>query len=209
MSITLIPVVEIFFINEKLPSPTGNRWNNPKEWEAYELKCQLTAGLSKPIKRFPLVGDFYKLQDLTKEAIKMIVDKKLKEIIEDETLTLEDLSSLYGGFVLQENGVNLLFPQCCGTIKDFQHWKNAANGNIQLFWVGHPEPKLTQTKTTITFDCQEPNPPFVKTKFTIQKEQLKIAIKEVEPKLLAFEQKINALYPNIKFKNLGRKLLYN
>lgn len=49
MNLTLIPVVEIFFNNETIPTPKGNIWNNSEDWKAYHQKCQTEVGILNPL----------------------------------------------------------------------------------------------------------------------------------------------------------------
>lgn len=206
MKIELIPVVEILFNENKAIKTNENVWSSLAEWTAYQQACALLAGLEEPIKPIEIGFSFYKTSELSLELLHYVVEKELKES-EDENYA--DLSALYGGFVLQENDKNLLFPQTVGTLKNIEHWENIANGKeLDKFWIGEPSPTVNQTEHTLIFNFQHPNPPFVKTNFTIDKAALKLAIIKAKEELSIFENLINLLDFNVEIEDLGKRLIY-
>ena len=206
MNLSLIPVIEVLFSEKKVSPQNQNIWRSLAEWTAYQQACALLLGLKEKIKPIEIGYSFYKATDLSLELLHFIVEKEIKEA----NGKWDELSALYGGYILQENGQHLLFPQTVGTLKDIEHWENAANGrNIASFGIGLPSPTLTQTNSELFFEFEYPNPPFVKTKFTIDKDQLKDAVAKAKEELSILENLINLLNFDIKIENLGRQLIYH
>lgn len=205
MSVALIPVVEIIFNENKIKPSKENVWRSLAEWTAYQQACALLVGLEEKIKPIEIGYSFYKAAEVSLELLHFIVDKEIKEA----DGILSEISSLYGGYILQENDKNILFPQTIGTLKDIQHWQNIANGRaLDKFWIGEPSPTVVQTNSELFFEFKHPDPPFVKTKFTIEKDQLKEAVTKAKEELAIFENLINLLNFDIEIENLGRQLIY-
>lgn len=206
MSIALIPVVEVIFNQNKVSPQNKNVWRSLAEWTAYQQACALLVGLEEKVKPIEIGYSFYNTAEISLELLHFIVEKEIKEV----DGKWEELSALYGGYLLQENGRSLLFPQTIGTLKDIQHWENIAHGKeIKKFWIGAPSPKIVQTSTELFFDFASPNPPFIKTKFSIDKDQLKEAVIKAKEALIILENLINLLNFDVEIDNLGRQLIYH
>lgn len=206
MSLALIPVVEVIFNKNKVSPQNQNVWRSLAEWTAYQQACALLLGLEEKIKPIEIGYSFYKATEVSLELLHYIVEKELTE----GNNKPNELSSLYGGYVLQENDKNLLFPQTIGTLKDIQHWENIAEGSaLDNFWIGEPSPTLAQTSTELFFEFEDPNPPFIKSKFAIDKDQLKEAVTKAKEALSVLENLINLLNFDVKVDNLGRQLIYH
>ncbi len=209
MSLSLIPVVEVLFSGNKVVKANENAWQSLSEWTAFQQACAHLAGLEELIKPIEIGYSFYKTSELSLELLHYIVEKELAQVASANDMTINNLSSLYGGFVLQENGKTLLFPQTVGTLKNIEHWENIANGKgFERFWIGEPSPTVNQTEKDLLFEFEHPNPPFVKTKFTIEKAALKVAVATAKEELSIFENLINLLNFDVKVENLGRQLIY-
>jgi len=197
--------VEVLFGNNKAVKRSENVWQSLAEWTAYQQACAHLAGLEEPIKPIEIGYSFYKTSELSLELLHYIVEKELKE---SEDKAYADLGALYGGFVLQEDGRNLLFPQTVGTLKNIEHWKNIADGKgLENFRIGEPSPIVNQTEKKLLFEFEYPDPPFVKTNFTIEKDQLKVAVVKAQEELVIFENLINLLNFDVKVDNLGERLI--
>lgn len=138
MKIELLPVIEINFYSEQIPSPKkGPYWEYEEEWEKFKLLCLEEAGISTKMEAVKKGSSLFRLNAIPKENLSKIIDKHFEELFGEEETVAEEIASLDGGYVLQVNGNQELFPQCCGTLKDIKEWENIYHGK-EYFWIGHP-----------------------------------------------------------------------
>ncbi len=209
MSLTLIPIIEIYFGDNSIPHPDEFWSKKPNEWEIYRKKCQENYGFYDTLKPIEKGSSFYRLQDLSSNAIEMIVLKKLNEIKKLGGTIPDSICPLYGGFLLKEKNKYLYFPYNVGDLSDLHHWENIANGILENYFIGFHNPGLSQTASSIIFSFGNARLPFDHTDFTIKKSALKAAIIKTKAEFNTFEQRIEGLNLPYKIENLGKRLLYD
>ena len=151
MNVELIPVLEIGYNNQGLPSPSEHPyWEYPDIWEKYNADCYEKAGFKDKMTSYFPGSSFYRLSEFS--------NNNLLKLINDHTedFRLGDYNSqkpcpLFGGYVLRIDGENKYFPQCCGDLSDIKYWQILETGKKSPYH-GHPEPLVTFKKDTITFD---------------------------------------------------------
>lgn len=136
-----------------------------------------------------------------------------EEEFEGEDTT--ELAEFYGGFVLKVDGVNVFYPQCCGSLTDLEFWKDLAHGK-EAQYLGHPEPGITfnEDSVTLTFAPGEEDEPFIPyTKFasiTLPLAELHSAVEEAVTRLEAFAERIDTMAKelNIEIPDFGKTLVF-
>lgn len=193
--IKLIPVIEITCWDQGLELPKqGPYWEYPNEWNQFNALCCEKAGFKDPLIPIDLGASLY---EITK-----ISDDNLKKIILDHTQNFrngeygrDDISALFGGYVLEIDGTRLFYPQCCGDLSDLEFWRNLAKGNSS-FYEGHPAPVVTFKKEAVVFDLtvgkygEDFVPIPSKRYFQFNRLELKEAIKVTESVMAQFAQRL-------------------
>ena len=128
------------------------------------------------------------------QAIEIMIQNRLSSIEPDPELDLiEQLISLNGGYILEVDETNIIYPQCCGGLEDLQEWKDASEylGDTEkTLWIGHPWLMVSAIneeylKIRRTAEYGEPPEPVT---FELSRNDLKLSIIEAENKLRRFQQ---------------------
>ena len=152
MTVELIPVIEIGYNNQDVPTPDKYPyWNYPELWDKYNNESYKKAGFIDDLKPYLAGSSFYRLSEITDNNLKKLVTDHTQEL-RDGKYESEQASALFGGYVLRIDGQDKYFPQCCGDLADLQYWKNLASGKEKGFYAGHPEPEVKIQGDKITFD---------------------------------------------------------
>jgi len=153
MKCNLIPVVEIGYCNQGVPTPAlFPPWEHPDEWVPYYAKCYSTAGFPDPFHPVRPGLPLYRLSEITMENLDKLIRDHLEPFFTGE-IQREDIVPLFGGYVLIVDDEPLLYPQCCGDLADLGFWRALAAGREDVAWEGHPCPEVTQLPTAVTLNC--------------------------------------------------------
>lgn len=217
MNVELIPVIEIGYNNQNVPVPTNRPyWKYPDDWNAFHSESHLKAGFPDPLMPYFPGSSFYRIGDIT--------DKNLSKIVIDhmsghrEGLPKnEDTCPLSGGYILNIDGNDVYFPQCCGDLSDITYWENLLKDDTSIFYNGHPEPVIEKTITHIIFDFKTdefdeqfvPPPPFLIV--NVDKTALERAIENVKILLGAFGQRLTKINneEDLTIQNIENLLIWD
>lgn len=186
MKIKLIPVIEIYRRDENIKSPDkGPYWCYAQEYETYNQQCLISAGFT-PMRPYKPGSGLYLLSTLSETNLLLQIQERTSGYERDEICPFD------GGYILNIDGVDLLYPQCCGDLGDIHSWINLSNKIDHILWQGHPSPIVTIDEDNITFDMTVGDydeyfvPPPPKTRFTFSAYALSEAIVLVEKELNRF-----------------------
>lgn len=210
MEIRLIPVIELFRISDKVEMPDkGPYWEDVDEWDEYNRQCLVANGFSE-IESYSKGSNFYELSKINGSNLLLQIKYRT------EGWTLDEICPFDGGYILNVNGEDLLYPQCCGDLGDIESWIELSKGDFTLLWQGHPWPIIDVKKNKIIFDLSvgEFDEHFVpvplKEKFEIDRASLKIAVDNLMKELDQFAVKLNGINNEMKlgFENLAKILIW-
>ena len=194
----LIPVIEIGYSNQGIRTPdNGPYWDYPDEWDDFNNQSYRKAGFKDPFNPFDPGSSLYEIELISADNLKKIVLDHTEKFRQGE-YDREQVSPLFGGYVLEIDGERLFYPQCCGDLGDIQFWRNTSNGTTS-FYEGHPAPIVQFKKDEIVFDLNIPEygeefTPIPKRRtFRFNKANLKKAIKETELILKKFADRIQTI----------------
>ena len=216
--VELIPVVEISISNEETELPeTGPYWEYREEWENYNNDCNRIAGFSEALKAYTPGSSLYELHSISQQDLLHLLKMEM-ERQDDEEKAPEDLqSSFNGGYILNINGQDLLFPQCCSGLNDITEWEDLIDdqGNT-YFYCGHPSPRVSQMDDDILFDFVNIEikerfcPPVPLDEVRISRQALKMAVDGAKNKLKDFSARLEAVNEehHLSIKNISEILVY-
>lgn len=194
MSVILIPVIEIEYYSDKIASPTvSGYYDYPNEWSEYNRLSLIEAGYTDSLVTYLKGSSFYKLEDISEINLLHHLRRELEEC-ED----IEELCKFSGGYVLNIDGVDILFPQCCSALADIESWQLLITGDTNGFWQGHPIPQITIEGGFIRFDVSCSNgerfiPPPPQEVFEFKVSDLASAVKLAEKELLIFAKRLEQI----------------
>jgi len=210
MEIKLIPVIELFRISDKVKLPDkGPYWEYIDEWEEYNRQCLEANGFSE-IRSYAIGCSFYELSKISDNNLLLQIKYRT------EGWDLDQICPFDGGYILNINGEDLLYPQCCSDLGDIGSWIELSKGYSRLLWQGHPWPIIKIKKDKIVFDLtvDELDEHFVpiplKEKFEVDKFSLKIAMDNLMKGMDEFAAKLNNINDKEKlgFENLAKVLIW-
>lgn len=210
MNIKLIPVIEIYRVSDKVIAPKkGPYWEYADEWEEYNRESLKENGFSN-LTSYAKGSNLYELSNIDSNDILLQIRNRT------EGWELDEICPFDGGYILNVNGEDLLFPQCCSDLGDIESWMLLANGVSQGFWQGHPWPVIEVENNKIVFDLSvgEFDEDFVpiplKEKFDLDKLALKKAVENLIIELNKFAVKLNNINDKEKlgFENLAKVLIW-
>jgi hypothetical protein len=216
MTVELIPVIKLGFNDRSLALPDKYPyWDNSEIWDRYHEKCQRNAGYKD--KLFPyLKGSlFYQLTGITdNNLVKMTVDHT--QGYRDGKYSRKEICALGGGYVLQLDGIDKYFPQCCGELSDIKYWENLSIGKLS-YHNEHPTPKIHFKNDLIVFDfsVEEFGEPFqpapIDVILEIAKSELRKAVEKVMVQLKEFELRLEIINKKEKLNlsDIGGILIWN
>ncbi|RYZ36398.1 MAG: hypothetical protein EOP49_32625, partial [Sphingobacteriales bacterium] len=139
MKIRLVPVVEIYGDNAGLVAPAEHpAWAHPGPLDAYHEQRLRNAGYEPGLKPWLGGTSFYDLAEIAEPNLERLVLVHTKGLRTGE-YTLDQCCGLSGGFVLQVDGIDKFFPQCCGELSDIIYWERLSEG-VESYCEGHPAP---------------------------------------------------------------------
>ncbi len=217
MTIELIPVIEIVYSNQGVTAPEKQPyWDNSDIWDKYHEECYQKAGFKDKLTPYLKGSSFYKLDDITDNNLTKLTIDHTQEMRDGKYERPQDTCSFWGGYVLQVNGQDKYFPQCCGELSDINYWENISNGK-NSYHEEHPTPQLKFENSRIVFDfsTDEFDEPFQPTPteiiLSIDRLQLKRAVEKAKTELQIFEQRLNKINENEKLNidNIGGLLIWD
>lgn len=217
MTIELIPVIEIVYSNQGVTAPEKQPyWDNSDIWDKYHEECYQKAGFKDKLTPYLKGSSFYKLDDITDNNLTKLTIDHTQEMRDGKYERPQDTYSFWGGYVLQVNGQDKYFPQCCGELSDINYWENISNGK-NSYHEEHPTPQLKFENSRIVFDfsTDEFDEPFQPTPteiiLSIDRLQLKRAVEKAKTELQIFEQRLNKINENEKLNidNIGGLLIWD
>ena len=209
MTIELIPVIEIGYNNQGVKEPDKYPyWDYPEVWDKYHQENYIKAGFNDKLAPYLGGSSFYRLTDIS--------DNNLKKLTIDHTQELKEQSwSFFGGYVLQIDGQDKLFPQCCGLLADINFWQRISQGQ-NSYYEGHPAPQLSFSGNSIIFDLTrnefdeyfQPTPPTAI--FNVDRLELTKAVERAKENLRTFAQRIKKINEefNLKIKDIDIVLIW-
>ncbi|MCH2231175.1 MAG: hypothetical protein MK105_12605 [Crocinitomicaceae bacterium] len=209
MKTELIPVIEIGYHNQGIKSPENYPyWEFPDEWQDYADKSYQKAGFKDKFIPYKKGSNFYRAKDISNENLVKIVNDHFEGIIKDDW-NEDETCALFGGYVLKINGIDKLFPQCCGDLSDIVYWEAIAKYKQWKFYNGHPTPDLKFNQKNVIFNCKNDNEDFVpKTdeKIVVPIIELENAYNKAIIELKEFEIKLNQIKQNLSYKPINDTL---
>ncbi len=212
----LIPVLEINYNDESIPWPDQYPyWQHPDIWESYRKSCYQYAGFKDELIPYLKGSPFFKVSDLSDANLTKLVldhtdDFRLGKFDRDQS------SPLFGGFVLQVDGQDQFFPQCCGDLSDYRYWERLSMG-LPSYYEGHPAPQISFEKDGICFDfsvydlSESFQPPPFATFLTIKQSALHQAVAKAKVELQALEVRLNRIndQQSLNIENIGGLLIWD
>ncbi len=208
MKVTLIPVIEITRWSETIKHPNkGPFWEYAEEYEVYNQACLAAAGFTGKLKAYMKGSDFYRLMEVNDTDLLLQIHQRT------EGYEMEEVCPFDSGYVLNMDGRDMLFPQCCGDLSDIQYWENIAEGKNE-FWQGHPGPAISFGNDFIIFDVSvgphDENfvrPPPV-TVFEVERQALAKAVAKAKEELVMFAGRLIAINDanNLKIDHIDELL---
>jgi len=193
MEVELIPVLEIGCSNQGLDSPNVfPTWEHAVDWDGYAARSHAKAGFPAPLKPFAPGLFFYRATELDLGNLQKLVADHLEGYFNGEW-SLEEVNTLWGGYLLRIDGTNALFPQCCGQLADIIYWEHIAKQSRSVYYHGHPSPVATFTAQEVIFRCAASSEEFIPntaSEIRIPKGALSAAYDEVLAELAVLAQRL-------------------
>lgn len=199
MKIQLIPVVEIAGYGSGMPLPNkGPYWEYPEVWETFHRESHRQSGFPDKLVSYVPGSALYELSGLSDGNLrKLVLDTTAEMIAENYDRDL--VSAFSGGYILNVNDDDKLYPQCCSDLRLIYEWEALTEGEGNFFYNGHPSPVVIIEEQTITFnmDTQEKDeqfvPPPAEKLLSIDKAALLQAIRSVKAELVIFAERLKKI----------------
>jgi hypothetical protein len=192
--IQLIPTLEIphpaeaWEMGGQRPAET---WHcRPNEWEKYLVQVNAHSGYGK-LQSFPVGSGRYPLPKLSQNDIARVIELHVADT------PVKESCALFGGYVLIDNGVPILLPQCCGTLADISSWEAITREDAfsEYFCLeGHPCPEAISDGTNIEIHCVDEWEPFEEPApktYTLNRAALSSALKCTRSLLQQFARQLD------------------
>lgn len=216
MTIELIPVIEIGYSNQGVTAPEKySYWNNSEIWDAYNDECYKRAGFLDKFIPYLKGSSFYKLTDISDANLTKLTTDRTQEM-RDGTYDREQACSFFGGYVLQVDGQDKYFPQCCGGLSDINYWERLSNKQ-NSYYAGHPEPAITFDNDNIIFDFsvgkfdEHFQPTLTDATLSIDRLQLRNAVDNAKEQLSTFQKRLEKINETekLQIQNIGSLLIWD
>ncbi len=165
----------------------------------------------------------FSFEETTFVLLSTIPDEDLSAIVLHHTeafrtgkIKRSEATSLWGGFILQIDGKDSFFPQCCSDLSDIEYWNRISQGK-QSVCEGHPSPLVRFKDDFVLLDCNvgphdEPfRPAPAETILRFYRLSLINAVAFAKEELTAFEKRLIKLNEQEKWgiENIGRLLIWD
>lgn len=207
--IELIPVMEIWWSSDDFVCPvSGPYWMYPDEYAKANATCLVASGY-EPMQSYTKGSGYYELSTVTDANLLLEIRKRT------EGFQTEEVCPFDGGYILNINGKDMLFPQCCGDLSDIQYWKELADKEYKLFWQGHPQPFIRIQGDKIIMELDDEGledfvPPPSERLLTFDVNDLRAALETVIPKISVFASRIDKIAKanSLDIENPGNILVW-
>ncbi|MDR1910994.1 MAG: hypothetical protein LBQ52_01430, partial [Helicobacteraceae bacterium] len=154
MKVRLIPVLDISNEGKDIKAPQNSpAWEFQNEWADYFKAANRQAGFSDNLTPYLNWYTFYKLDSLSDRDLLTLVNRALDESRDENgEIDMEALCSFEGGFILNIDGRDLLFPQCCSRLAYIEEFQRVVANDVEFFYHGHPAPIVTIESGIVRFD---------------------------------------------------------
>jgi hypothetical protein len=209
MKIELIPVLEIVFYNEDVPSPQDATpyWEHVEIWDNFYEKQHVSAGLTDKLTAHSKGIPYYALSSISDDNLAVFILRGTEDMTEVD-FDHDEAPLFQGGYVLRVNDEDISFPQCCCSLNDISAYQELVTDAPCDFYQGHPSPMVQKEKNKIILDFKEEQhgesfyPPVKTDKITLDKEALKAAIEVAIQQVNAFSARLERVNDE---KKLGIK----
>ena len=218
MKVQLIPVIEITNYDDDIQVPLFSPyWEFPDEWQDYHMSANIKAGFSGDMKPYVKGFSLYKITEISDADLLKVIHKEIEIQQADEDSGTIDLNcSLAGGYVLNIDGSDCYFPQCCADLGDIEDWEDLLDDDHSYFYMGHPSPAIEKYDHKIILDFLNSEiqenyaPPVSDHRIEVDKEALKIAVDHVKKELHAFAQRLLNINQteNLNIPEIDKILMY-
>ncbi len=215
ITLALIPVIELGYNNQGISPPDQYPyWDYAHLWNQYHADCYKKVGFLDDFKPYSPGSSFCKILEISeRNLIKIIIDHT--QDLRDGIYERSQVVAFFGGYLLQINGTDQYFPQCCGTLSDIQYWENLAT-NKAFFYEGHPEPQIKIQGEQITFDFTVDEhdegffPPPAQDPIHFYRSDLENAVELAKKELEIFEQRLEKMnhMHKLHIDDIGKLLIW-
>lgn len=193
MQIKLIPVIEITNYDQGIEMPkSGSSLEFPEEWDLYHQQCNLQAGFLDDLIPYKKGLSFYEFSAISHYNLKILILKETFELRENND-ECDYIMPFNGGCILNVDGEDLHFPQCCCDLSSFSDYEKLAFSKDTSFYQGHPTPRITIENNEVIFDFDSDEvyyPSIKKEKVIIPIEDLQKAIIETKRQFQEFASRV-------------------
>lgn len=206
--INTIEVSPYDYSEKEYESPKGSSLELPDEWNEFWIKCisDKKLGNLTAIRKGSYLVDIETIND---EELEEIVKNELKEVELDDFE--EQISKIYGGIVIIENGIPLIEPTCCGDIGNLNEWESIFEDKSSAWhqlWIGHPWLFYKKEKGYVDFsnytELNLDDFKDIKSKFQFSEEELKKEIERIRIGQNIFENRICEILNKMGINNSER-----
>ena len=217
MKIELIPVIEITNYDEDLNIPdNGPYWKYQDDWELYRQLSNKKAGFKEDLTPYLKGSPLYRMSDISHDDLLKLVLEQTQEMREHDN-DRELCSAFSGGYILRIDNEDKIFPQCCSDLGSIESWHDLVTEQILTYYQGHPTPVVSFIDNFIIFDLTTKEtdsekfvPTPLQTIVKVNKEELAIAVEEVQKELQEFSIKLSKINTDnqLHIDNIEKLLIF-
>ncbi|WP_293309517.1 hypothetical protein [Pedobacter sp. UBA5917] len=215
LTIDLIPVIEIGYNNQGITAPHKYPyWEHPEIWNAYHQECFEKAGFKDKLTPYLKGSSFFKPSEITDNNLTKLTIDHTQEM-RDGKYERQQAATFFGGYVLNINGKDKYFPQCCGGLSDIVYWDSLSTQQ-KTYYEGHPAPQIKFDGDNVIFDFLvdefdgpfEPAPSEIT--LSVDRYELKKAVEKAKTALQSFEKRLDKINEaeKLNIENIGKLLIW-
>lgn len=215
MEVQLKPVIELIYNDPKVESPKEYPyWKNQLIWYEYRNHLLEKAGFTDKFEPYLVGSPFYEPNKITDKSLGKIVVDHVDGFLSGE-YEREEMSALFGGYVVKIDGENKFYPQCCSDLSDIYYWESLSKQQ-EAYSEGHPAPdyKFSAGNVILNFSVGEFDEHFEPTPhhtiLEISVEELKFAVKEAKLDLYRLSHRLDKINrdQNLGIDRIGDLLIW-
>jgi len=194
----LVPVLEFLpsgYDKLNRTQPAGSPAENQESWNSYWIDCLADSGIVglTQLEHSWLVP----IEEITStNVIKKYLANEIGESLADG-YDPELIGTLCGGFALRSGGETIVWPGCCSDLADIKEWKTAAEYEKDEWvsiWIGHPLISVRRNaERLIISESHEPGEKPERDCYSIDPEELLLAISKAEVQIVRFRERIQPI----------------
>ena len=198
---SLIPVVEFepcSFGTHQSPAATGPE--DPAAWDAYWRRCLMDSGITdlEPIS----LGSWHVPTDRIRST--STLRALIREHLSDDPTDADEVSPLYGGFVLRVEESEIQ-PTCCGDLSNLEEWLKASDHRGEAWsqiWIGHPWTHVREREDVLEFSELGESMPngSLSVLIRVSRDELREAIEIARTELSAFRARLQPVLDTLDSK---------